>query len=257
MAGGQIYIPPETYVLKSIVRTYRGTVGGRWATRVRRVRAALEGSHDFSMFPLNDLAEAEAEALALHEGDRSLATMLDIFYTHMMRAAGSPAERWGDKTPLNAFALPELHATFPQAQFIHMIRDGYDVVDSYIRMGRYDTFEEAAKRWLEATEACLAFEKAHPAVIQTVLYEDLASHPETTLSKLFPWLGLTYNPDALAATPEPEQMGDIAVYEHLANVSRPVTSASVGKGRKHMSPADLDRVSRLIGGRMASLGYRP
>ena len=35
-------------------------------------------------------------------------------------------ERWGDKTPFNVCDLSELKRVFPQAKFVHIVRDGRD-----------------------------------------------------------------------------------------------------------------------------------
>lgn len=42
--------------------------------------------------------------------------------------------QWGDKTPQHALYLQEIKATFPNAKFIHLIRDGRDVSESLKRL---------------------------------------------------------------------------------------------------------------------------
>lgn len=256
MAGGQIYIPPETYVLKKIVRSFQWTIGGRWRTQVERVRTRLEGSEDFATFPLQDLEAAAHEALALDRDEQSLAAMLDIFYSSIKHAAGSPAERWGDKTPLNAFALPELHAVFPRAQFVHMLRDGYDVIDSYLRMGRYASIEEAARRWLDATGACIEFERSHPEFLRTVRYEDLVTDPEKTLEGLCAWLDLSFNPADLSSSVSADALGDVAAHAHHAKATGPIGTSSIGEGRDRLGDSGVMRAAKLIDRQMAALGYR-
>jgi len=36
-------------------------------------------------------------------------------------------ERWGEKIPREAFYMSEIRSYYPNAQFIHMLRDGRDV----------------------------------------------------------------------------------------------------------------------------------
>ena len=63
---------------------------------------------------------------------RSLNIILDHFYKYHAETQGISFNRWGDKTPLNTFFLDLIFNVFPKAQFIHIIRDGCDVVPSYV-----------------------------------------------------------------------------------------------------------------------------
>ena len=42
-------------------------------------------------------------------------------------------ERWGDKTPKYTVSLPILYQLFPDAQFVHIVRDGRDVFLSMVQ----------------------------------------------------------------------------------------------------------------------------
>jgi hypothetical protein len=44
--------------------------------------------------------------------------------------ASCPGSRFMEKTPSNCFRVPFIHAVFPGARFVHLIRDGRDVVFS-------------------------------------------------------------------------------------------------------------------------------
>src|SRR6516162_426651 len=49
-------------------------------------------------------------------------------------AAKSGKRRWAEKTPAHIHWIDLIHEVFPGAQFIHMIRNGYDVVKSLQNM---------------------------------------------------------------------------------------------------------------------------
>lgn len=58
----------------------------------------------------------------------------------------------GDKTPGHVRRIPELHALWPRAKFVHIVRDGRDVGlsvlgwdRSYKLAGRLVTWKESAK----------------------------------------------------------------------------------------------------------------
>lgn len=52
-----------------------------------------------------------------------LPNILDALYR---RKLPQEVDRWGDKTPLYVQYIPEIQVIFPEAQFIHLIRDGRD-----------------------------------------------------------------------------------------------------------------------------------
>ena len=59
---------------------------------------------------------------------RSTEDLISLFVSK----AGKP--RWAEKTPAHVFHMDLIHEVFPRAQFIHMIRNGRDVVRSLQNM---------------------------------------------------------------------------------------------------------------------------
>lgn len=53
-----------------------------------------------------------------------------------------------DDAPVNGRFIPELRSLFPNAKFVHMIREGSEVAKSYLSWGWNANFEQAAQRWL-------------------------------------------------------------------------------------------------------------
>ncbi|QNI83917.1 P-loop containing nucleoside triphosphate hydrolase [Synechococcus sp. PROS-7-1] len=101
----------------------------------------------------------------------------------------------GDKTPAHSFHIDSLRFLFPEARFIHMLRDGRDVTVSAFhhkervlrKLGQNDPNadlnQEAAAllhKWAEFTRAVLkADANGHP--IHTVRYEAMLADPTATL----------------------------------------------------------------------------
>lgn len=81
--------------------------------------------------------------------------------------------RWVDSTPTNALRVRTLHALLPQAQVVHMMRDGRDVAVSFARQ-RFgpDDPAEALEMWGERMLRSFAEECAVPEGV--VLRVDLA-----------------------------------------------------------------------------------
>lgn len=143
--------------------------------------------------------------------------------------------RFLSKTPRSALRMGFLHAVFPDARFIHLVRDGRAVVASILgRRAAHGTLEQwwgarppgwqdvlseppvrqAAWMWDTFLEA---FESAAHTLPDTatysVQYETFTHQPEQTLRALFHWADL-----------DAERLLDTTAARHLARI-RPSNEA--------------------------------
>ena len=113
--------------------------------------------------------------------------------------AAGPKTRWVDGTPEYSFHIYGLRKLFPDALFIHLVRDVRAVVRSMVEFHRVTGIqlvaneEEAYRYWMRTVGACLLAERAYgPAVLHRVRYTDLIEHPEPTMRSLLDFLGEPY-----------------------------------------------------------------
>jgi hypothetical protein len=113
--------------------------------------------------------------------------------------AAGPKTRWVDGTPEYSFHIHGLRKLFPQALFVHLVRDVRAVVRSMVKFHRVTGIqlvaneEEAYRYWMRTVGACLLAERAYgPAVLHRVRYTDLIEHPEPTMRSLLDFLGEPY-----------------------------------------------------------------
>jgi hypothetical protein len=182
--------------------------------------------------------------------------VLDAIYRYHSEHRGTGTARWGDKTPLNTRFLPEIARVFPSGRFVHMLRDGCDVVFSLLEMGRYDTVERAAMRWRTAVSAARSFSAGHPGSTLEVRYEELVEYPERTVREICSWLGLEFSATMLEAASSTVG-GDIGALAHHGRALEAVDGSSIGRGRAGFDAATRDQLQRLIGPMLASTGYPP
>ncbi|WP_188149406.1 sulfotransferase family protein [Teredinibacter waterburyi] len=91
--------------------------------------------------------------------------------------------------------LPKL---WPNARFIHLLRDPRDVARSCIGMGWVGNVFEGAKYWLEPEQHWdLLKQQVKPEQIFEIRYEEMVKNPEQELTKLCEFLGLTYTDEML------------------------------------------------------------
>ncbi len=212
-------------------------------------------SQDADSFPTLYWRPLYLELLETADNKRSCDHIIDRWYMYLASKAKPSATRWGDKTPLNTFYLDKISALYPNAKYVHIVRDPYDVTASYVKMGRYENVEAAARRWLTAIDQCRNIEKQKPLQYLELRYETLVRDPEPQIKCLCDFLGIQFLPDMLSPPASVDAMGDIEAHSRYAEVKRPISPDSVGKGRQTLSQSDFERAERIVGARSAELGY--
>lgn len=120
----------------------------------------------------------------------------------LRRSPEDPKARWVDGTPENSFVVLGLHLLFPQARFIHLVRDVSSVVRSLVsfsRAGGVDmTPADAWSRWYDCVGHGLRAERAlGSSVIARVRHDQLVTDPEATLRRCLAHVGEDFHPDCL------------------------------------------------------------
>lgn len=255
-AGGEIHIPPETYVLGTVISLFRRTQHLGWRQQVNLTLAQFEFHPEFGDFGLN-LRELAGEVSALPPARRSLAALIDSFYRFHRDSIGSTASCWGDKTPLNVYSMERIRSVFPDALFLHVVRDGVDVAASYVRAGLMNNLEDAGHRWRTSLEAVEAFARRHPQQCLELRYEALVADPATEARRAASFAGLKFLSEMVDELSHVDQLGDVNIRSYHGDVHRPVHTNSVGAGRRDISPADLALLHRVIGPTLGRWNYPP
>jgi hypothetical protein len=107
--------------------------------------------------------------------------------------------RWVDGTPEYSHHICALRKLFPEALFVHIVRDVISVVRSMLNFHRLSGFQlvankqEAYEYWLRTVSSCLDAERAYgPRVVHRFRYSDLIANPEPTLRAILDFLGEPY-----------------------------------------------------------------
>lgn len=184
--------------------------------------------------------------------------LLDALYRRRMR--GSGAVRWGDKTPLYVLYMDRIADIFPDAQFVHLIRDGRDVAVSAAAKwgGRwpqrlYLDQHYVLHRWVAAVDRGRRFGATFGQGRYLELrYEDLVHEPEPSIRGVCDFLGEAFDPAMLRH--ERLARSEIAAGGH-EEVWQPVSSARVGRWRRELAPAARRTAARVAGSTLQTLGY--
>ena len=135
---------------------------------------------------------------------RDLVALVYEFYSLSL---GWEIEMWGDKNNYYLHHIVELQEIFPQAKFIHIVRDGRDVACSYRDLatttGKYapqlpNSVTSAAYQWKENLAKIIgSFAAIGLENVYEIRYEDLVLNAESELTNLCDFLGVKYSSEMM------------------------------------------------------------
>jgi hypothetical protein len=163
------------------------------------------------------------------------------------------ARYWGDNTPRYVSLIPELDRAFPDARYLHVVRDPRDVVRSALAVWfGGNTALTAAEEWVERVGAGLAAGQLVGERLLCVKFEDIVVAPGATLGRIAAWLGVddAFRPDEVGG-----DAGEVARQAHLANVGRPLDASVVGRWRQDLTARQVADVEQLCQPFLGAFGY--
>jgi len=144
---------------------------------------------------INDLVLSHRKDLETKRETRSKELKIDACWLEATSTLAGPKERWVDGTPEYSFYICGLRKLFPNALFIHIVRDVRAVVRSMLNFHRVAGIQlvpneqEAYRYWLRTVGACLEAEQAYgPNVVYRIRYADLINNAELAMRSLFTFL---------------------------------------------------------------------
>lgn len=165
--------------------------------------------------------------------------------------------RWADNTPFHVLYMEQIKRTIPNAQFVHMIRDGRDVAMSLSRMGwpayfPWDSKHQLAVsglywKWI-VSQGRESGRKLGSDYLE-LRYEELVGRPHETLATMSHFIG--------------EDLNYKNILENaIGTVARPNSSfpykgelRSVGRW-KNLSDTEAGSLTTLLSPLLTDLGYQ-
>jgi hypothetical protein len=188
----------------------------------------------------------------LREGMTTGEAIAAIFAVYAEREGKT---RWGDKTPLYMQHLPLIERLFPNAVWVHLVRDGRDAALSFLSLpegfsGKTwalpRTAAQFAARW--RTEILAARRLRGPYL--ELRYEDLVTEPERELRRVCEHASLPWEPGMLDHT----GVSEVAKMPEHRNIAKPPT-AGLRDWRTEMSREDALTFEAVAGDVLQSAGY--
>ena len=242
-----IAIPDETFFIPQLAHRHRGVVDpAELLEDVRRLPrlAAWE-------VPLDDIASRLRPGMTIGEA-------LDAVFQAYAAKHGKP--RWGDKTPMYMRHLRLIDRLCPDAQYVHLIRDGRDTALAFLDMPEGVVTRTWAHPRSPAGFACEWRTEVRRARelgrrvgasrYHEVRYEDLVADTEAVVRSICAFADLPFEPAML------EFAGnvDVSAKPHHQRLLQPPTRG-VRNWREQMSAEDVRAFEAVAGDLLSELGY--
>ena len=172
----------------------------------------------------------------------------DAIFSSMHAATRPDAKMVVDKTPTVRPFADELALVYPDARFIHIIRDARDMAGSVVGLwgqGRgLGAWEHAARTWVDAVNDIRS--KLGTFAYHEVRYETIVADPRTELSRIFDFCDLDHDGDFVATC--------VAFARAPINTRPSDDRVGAGKWQDERSDA-LRRVIGIAGDLMIETGH--
>lgn len=206
----------------------------------------------------------EAEVRGLARRSRSQAEFVDEFFKRYCAKTGKA--RWAEKTPRNVHHLNFILEHFPEARFIHMIRDGRDTVCSLrthprhkvvngelVKLNTWHPLEECIQRWVEDVTAGLHYRR-DPRYLE-VRYEELIAEPRQTLKRVFAFLEEEFDERVLTYHQVQSQSRDVVNFPQNPEATTAMYSSAISRWQRDLSPDEVLLFKRMTGPLLVETGY--
>ncbi len=196
----KIMIPPESHFFLWLSDKYCAWKGD--SSVLNKFYQDLYASRKFETWDLNPVILQETVEKNKPGTYAQLITC--VFLAYATKEGKEDIRYWGDKNKLWKEKVPLIPGFYPDARFIHIVRDGRDVACSFRELAtkKFDSayapklpteIDKMADRWAKNVEFLDGFFAGLPQdQAATIRYEDLISNPGRTLMDMTGFLDLDY-----------------------------------------------------------------
>ncbi len=178
-----------------------------------------------------------------------------------------------EKTPLNIFAFDVLVKLFPDAKFIHMIRDGRDVVCSHLEVGNNYRINH---RWINDKSlknvyaSALAWDFTIKTGVKfcstqskqgsnsrclTLKYENLINNPHSEIKRVCDFIGIKMEASMLQHHNNPHDVILDNLWYNTKKYWRPISHQSISRWRKEWRWWQKLQFAAAAGETLIKMGY--
>lgn len=200
-------------------------------------------------------------ALLECEGDFSFQELCKVVYLEYKSVF--PKEEIlliGDKNPVYATYTNKLLELFPEAKFIHLVRDPRDNIISLKNVDFEGPFSALlAYRWRHSAAKLFRIKKKFPEKFYTIRYEDLAREPQKYYAEMCNYLSLPYHNEVFDFYKKQDealkQFNNEKVMKYHKSLLSPINVSKIDLWKTQLPEMDI-RIAEYVCGKWTKIyGY--
>lgn len=168
----------------------------------------------------------------------------------------------GDKNPRYTFFIPQLLKLFPNAKFIHLVRDYRGNIVTIQRAA--NTIKESGNtyfaigRWKLYNKFILKYKKKFPDRFCTIRFEDLITNPEKEMTSLCSFLSIDFKKEILNFQSKINDYYSDENFNRLhGSLKKPFDRSKIGEWKKILPKEKSIRSEILVGNFAKKFEYLP
>ena len=208
-----------------------------------------------------DINGIKEQIYAIPETARNFTLLCKLIYVNYPSLFGhTKVKIIGDKNPIYTLFIEDLIELFPDAKFIHIIRDFRDNIVSNREAFSLKNCAALAHAWKYHNAKVENAKLNYPERFIMLRYEDLAADPANQMQKICRFLNITYTPDILhyhEAISKTEYSENSHLKKIHGNLLNPVNTNKVDSWKKKLSLTDIALAEYIAGEDAMTYGYLP
>ncbi len=178
-----------------------------------------------------------------------------------------------DKNPIYAIMIPLLQEVYPDAKFIHLVRDYRGNVSSILNLYKGASIRTLGMGWVMTNMEIEKSKQKLPENFITLRYEDLLDNPKDELERLVHYSNLEFHPDMLSyheriakaistyvnrsPNEKVRKVREIGIATVHNNLSKPIVNSFKDKWKETLSKEEIETLEKYCGSFAERYGYNP
>ncbi len=179
--------------------------------------------------------------------DFTPAGVFEALLRHDAKVSETSEIIWGDKSPDYLHHIILLKKHFPEAKFIHIIRD---VRDHCLSMNKAwgKNMSRSAQRWVNEVTQARGDIRGFEGDNLEILYEHLIGDPQSQIERICSYLNLEYLPEMTTLKKPAESIGDAKGAYHIVSENK-------NKYLLEIDSKTLNKIEAIASSTLKALGY--
>ena len=194
------------------------------------------------------------------EGDNRFQDLIQVLYLNFNSIYKKDVPKIiGDKNPVYSYNFKSIFKIYPNAKYIHLVRDYRDQIVSMKRMDlEMSNPALVSYRWKLSWKQIAIIKTKFPKQFYTLKYEDLVQNFENELKAMCDFLGIPFSQEVIRfyeKTGNDHFLPEITLDRYHQSLFKPIGSDKVNVWMSELKQSEIKIADWVVGRTAASAGY--